>query len=223
MTAVLIQPSAVLSLHGRAAVLSSGEQGSKMLRPVPSSTIRHPSDGQLAGRQHDRDGLAEEQPATSTEEPAKEEPAADYSSSGSDEFHHVPVMRDEVVDLLVAGACDQERPLFLDATLGAGGHAAALLERCPQAQVVGLDRDATALVAAERRLARYSDRLRTHHLRFDQLTDVVDAGSLAGVLFDLGVSSPQIDRAGRGFSFRKTGPLDMRMNADDSLSAEGRS
>ncbi len=212
MTAVLIQPSPVLSLHGRAAVLSSGEQGSKMLRPVPSSTIRHPPDGQLAGRQHDRDGLAEE--------PAKEEPAAPDSASRSDEFHHVPVMRDEVVDLLVAGASGRERPLFLDATLGAGGHAATLLERCPQAQVVGLDRDATALVAAERRLARYSDRLTTHHLRFDQLAEVVDTGSLAGVLFDLGVSSPQIDRAGRGFSFRQTGPLDMRMNADDALSAD---
>ncbi|NOX31511.1 MAG: 16S rRNA (cytosine(1402)-N(4))-methyltransferase RsmH [Actinobacteria bacterium] len=136
-----------------------------------------------------------------------------------DEFRHVPVMRDEVVDLLAAGASDRERPLFLDATLGAGGHTAALFERCPNAQVVGLDRDAAALVAAEERLARYSDRLTTHHLRFDQLTDVVDPGSLSGVLFDLGVSSPQIDHPGRGFSFRQTGPLDMRMNVDDALSA----
>lgn len=104
--------------------------------------------------------------------------------------------------------------LFLDGTLGGGGHSEALLERAPEARVVGVDRDPDALAEAGARLARFGDRFRAVRANFADAADVagIGAGELAGVLLDLGISSHQIDVDGRGFTFRAGAPLDMRMS-----------
>ena len=127
------------------------------------------------------------------------------------DFAHEPVMVDEIVT--VFGTVPPGT--VLDATLGGGGHAEALLDRCPHLSVLGLDRDEQAIDAARQRLRRFGKRVTTVHSRFDRLIEVLaDSGidSLAGALFDLGVSSPQLDHAERGFSYRNEGPLDMRMD-----------
>ncbi|MCY3561346.1 MAG: 16S rRNA (cytosine(1402)-N(4))-methyltransferase RsmH [bacterium] len=121
---------------------------------------------------------------------------------------HTPVMAREVTEALAPIPAG----VLLDATLGAGGHTAALLERRPDLSFVGLDRDPSALAAAARRLP---SRVRMRQCRFVDLSAVLaDLGiaELAGVLFDLGVSSMQIDDPDRGFSYRTAGPIDMRMD-----------
>jgi 16S rRNA (cytosine1402-N4)-methyltransferase len=135
-----------------------------------------------------------------------------------EEFEHEPVMVDEVVAVFAP----VPPGTLLDATLGGGGHAEALLDRYPHLSLLGLDRDEEALHAAQRRLHRFGRRVTTVHSRFDRLTEVMsDTGveSLAGALFDLGVSSPQLDRAERGFSYRSDGLLDMRMDRSSTKSA----
>jgi 16S rRNA (cytosine1402-N4)-methyltransferase len=122
-------------------------------------------------------------------------------------------MLDEVVDLL------RDRPVVLDMTVGAGGHAAALLEAGVE-RVIGVDRDAEALALASERLAGYGDRFRAVHRRFSQVGEAEAMGPLHGVLFDLGVSSMQLDRAERGFGYRGDGPLDMRMGEGDRTAAD---
>ena len=124
------------------------------------------------------------------------------------EFVHRPVMADEVVALL-AGV---PPGVLVDATLGGGGHAAAVLDAHPGLRLVGIDRDADALAAATANLARLGDRVvALHHARFDRLPQLVTE-PLSAVVLDLGVSSPQFDRPERGFSYRLEGPLDMRMD-----------
>lgn len=134
-------------------------------------------------------------------------------------FEHDPVMRDEIV------AVFGEVPagVVLDATLGGGGHSEALLASRDDLSVLGLDRDPDALDAAAIRLERFGDRVMTAHCRFDDLDAAMatnDVAELSGALFDLGVSSPQLDRAERGFSYRNDGPLDMRMDSDAEWSAD---
>jgi 16S rRNA (cytosine1402-N4)-methyltransferase len=111
----------------------------------------------------------------------------------------------------------------LDATLGGGGHSAALLESRPDLRILGVDQDTAALDAARKRLSGYGDRVEFRHARFDELGAIVDGmglEGLSGALFDLGVSSHQIDTAERGFSYRFAGPLDMRMDRSRQLTAE---
>ncbi len=113
--------------------------------------------------------------------------------------------------------------MFVDATLGLGGHAEALLEASPLVRVVGIDRDPEALALATSRLARFGERLVTVQGRHEDVAahlDVLGIDRVAGVLADLGVSSMQIDRAERGFSFMKDGPLDMRMGPDGPTAAD---
>ena len=132
--------------------------------------------------------------------------------------YHLPVMCQEVVEVL-AGVPDG---VVVDATVGGGGHAEALLERAPHLRLVGLDRDPDALRAAAERLAGYGDRVDLHHGRFDALGDVLDEirqPRISACLFDLGVSSAQLDRPERGFSYRLDGPLDMRMDPATSVTA----
>jgi 16S rRNA (cytosine1402-N4)-methyltransferase len=128
-----------------------------------------------------------------------------------EQFLHEPVMVDEIVAVFAPVPAGT----LLDATLGGGGHAEALLDQYPHLSVLGLDRDEQAVGAARRRLRRFGRRVTTVHSRFDRLAEVMaESGldSLSGALFDLGVSSPQLDHADRGFSYRSEGPLDMRMD-----------
>lgn len=123
---------------------------------------------------------------------------------------HEPVLRAETVDLLDPA----NRGLVVDCTVGTGGHAAALLE-AGAARVLGLDRDAEVLPLARRRLAAWKDRVELVHADFRRLDDVLDrlgVDRVDGALADLGCSSVQLESGGRGFSFRREGPLDMRMD-----------
>ena len=130
-----------------------------------------------------------------------------------DAFAHLPVLTDavrQVFAALPAGA-GEAPPRLIDATLGGGGHSALLLEDHPRLEVIGLDQDATARAAAAARLAPWADRLRIVATNFAAYSP--DA-PVQAVLADLGVSSPQLDRPERGFSFRAEGPIDMRMNPE---------
>ena len=134
-------------------------------------------------------------------------------------FSHDPVMKDEIVDTFRSVPSG----VIVDATLGGGGHSEAILDARHDVSILGLDRDADALNAATSRLDRFGDRLMTHRCRFDDLDQAMAAHSieqLSGALFDLGVSSPQLDRAERGFSYRNDGPLDMRMDGEAPWSAD---
>ena len=133
---------------------------------------------------------------------------------GDTAARHVPVLLERVVELL-APALEQEGAVCVDATLGMGGHAEALLTRCPAARVIGLDRDTEALALARTRLARFGDRFTAVHAVYDEVADVLAReaeGTARGILFDLGVSSFQLDEAERGFAYRHDAPLDMRMD-----------
>ena len=132
--------------------------------------------------------------------------------------HHQPVMCREVVDVL------REVPegILVDATVGDGGHTDALLESLPHIRVVGLDRDPEALRTAAERLAPHQHRLTLHRATFDELGAVLDSigvSKISACLFDLGVSSRQLDRPERGFSYRLDGPLDMRMDPAGPVTA----
>ncbi|MDJ0770218.1 MAG: 16S rRNA (cytosine(1402)-N(4))-methyltransferase RsmH [Ilumatobacter sp.] len=143
----------------------------------------------------------------------------DFAHGTGREFTHDPVMKDEIVDALH----DVPSGVVLDATLGGGGHSEAILEDREDLSVLGLDRDGDALFAAAARLERFGHRVITRRCRFDELDTAMaehDIAELSGALFDLGVSSPQLDRADRGFSYRHEGPLDMRMDADAPWSAD---
>jgi 16S rRNA (cytosine1402-N4)-methyltransferase len=127
---------------------------------------------------------------------------------------HVPVLLEPVLDLL-APALAGHPAVLLDGTLGLGGHAAALLAAHPQLRLVGLDRDPAALELAGRRLAPYAGRIHLVHAGYDTAAGVIAGlgiGALDGALFDLGVSSMQLDQAGRGFAYAQDAPLDMRMD-----------
>jgi len=124
----------------------------------------------------------------------------------------------EVVDFLVAGRSGTGARVA-DMTVGAGGHAEALLE-AGVGRVIGFDRDPEALRIARERLARYGDRFTAVHRRFSQVGEAEATGPLQGVLFDLGVSSMQLDEPARGFGFRVDGPLDMRMGEGDVTAAD---
>jgi 16S rRNA (cytosine1402-N4)-methyltransferase len=131
-------------------------------------------------------------------------------------FEHKPVMLMEVVEAL------QPKPhaRLVDGTVGGAGHAAAMLERMqPSGCLFGCDRDGAAVEAAQQRLSRYAGQFEIRRGNFSELADWIEAGSCDGVLLDLGVSSPQLDVAERGFSFMRPGKLDMRMDQRQELTA----
>lgn len=137
---------------------------------------------------------------------------------------HVPVMLDRVVSEFAPVVAGRDRPVVVDTTLGLGGHTEALLQRYPSLHVIGIDRDPEALRRAGERLAPFGDRFEAAHAVYDEITEVVhDSGrrNVDGVLFDLGVSSMQLDLADRGFAYAQDAPLDMRMNSEDDLTAAG--
>ncbi|OCB30642.1 16S rRNA (cytosine(1402)-N(4))-methyltransferase [Mycobacterium malmoense] len=147
----------------------------------------------------------------------------------SSDFGHVPVLLDRCVELLTPALtrhdADGSGAVLLDATLGAGGHAERFLTDLPGLRLIGLDRDPNALEIARARLARFADRITLVHTRYDGLTAALaESGygvieSVDGMLFDLGVSSMQLDRAERGFAYAQDAPLDMRMDPESPLTA----
>lgn len=131
-------------------------------------------------------------------------------------------MLDRCVELLSPTVLLNEKPVIIDCTLGLGGHTEALLEKFPTLTVIGIDRDQIALDRAGVRLARFGDRFKSAHAIFDQIGEVVAAYGIKevnGVLFDLGVSSIQLDEVERGFSYSQDAPLDMRMDRSRGITA----
>jgi len=136
---------------------------------------------------------------------------SDAEVDGPAGFRHQPVLVERIVELFAP----VPPGWVVDATVGGAGHATAILEAHPHLRLLGLDQDEEALAAAAERLAPFGDRARLHHVRFDALRATVqqlETTPVSAVLFDLGVSSPQLDRARRGFSYRHEAPLDMRMD-----------
>lgn len=132
---------------------------------------------------------------------------------------HLPVLVDETLELLEP----RRGGIFVDATLGLGGHAEALLRASPDVRLVGIDRDPEALERAAKRLAPFGERVRFAHANFHHLETALaglDIRSISGVLADLGVSSMQLDTPERGFSFRFDAPLDMRMGLAERTAAD---
>ena len=134
---------------------------------------------------------------------------------------HVPVLRDEVLDWLQP----RDGGLYVDGTLGLGGHTQAVLERsAPSGRVIGFEWDAEALARAQERLVPYRERLRIVHASYADLAGALEklnVGPVDGLLVDLGVSSLQLDDRERGFSFRADAPLDMRMDRRRPVTAAG--
>ena len=145
--------------------------------------------------------------------------ANEESSNQPNMFSHRPVMIDEIVEWFTSAPAG----VFIDATLGGAGHSTAILDACPQLKLLGIDQDDVAIAAATERLARFGDRAALRRVRFDQLREAAAVAypdqPITAILFDLGVSSPQLDVAERGFSYRQDGPLDMRMDRRRELSA----
>ncbi|GAB76486.1 16S rRNA (cytosine1402-N4)-methyltransferase [Austwickia chelonae] len=127
---------------------------------------------------------------------------------------HVPVMCARITELL-APALNAPGSVYVDGTLGMGGHTEAVLSACPGARAIGIDRDEQALEQARERLAPFGERFVGVHARYDQIDEVLSdltVGPVQAILLDLGVSSLQLDEAGRGFAYRMDAPLDMRMD-----------
>lgn len=143
------------------------------------------------------------------------------NARGTAEDRHVPVLRDRILELL-APALEQPGSVMVDATLGMGGHSESVLEHCPNARVLGIDRDHEALRLAGERLARFGDRFTPIHAVYDELPQILTEqglSSVSAVLLDLGVSSLQLDEQERGFAYRHDAPLDMRMDQSSGMTA----
>lgn len=136
------------------------------------------------------------------------------------EYRHVSVLAEEVIDALNIKACGK----YVDGTLGGGGHASLICERLSsKGTLIGIDRDEEALTAAKQKLDKYRCNVIPVNSNYSQIKDILSENNIKGIdggLLDLGVSSYQLDNADRGFSYMNDAPLDMRMNADDSLTAE---
>lgn len=140
---------------------------------------------------------------------------------------HTPVALERCIALLTPSIekslADRSQPVVVDATLGLGGHTKALLERFPQLRIIGLDRDTTAIAKTKAELKNYAERLTIVHATYDHIPEVLASLGLSevdGILFDLGVSSMQLDFADRGFSYSQSAPLDMRMDQSAVLTAD---
>ena len=134
------------------------------------------------------------------------------------EFHHISVLLQECLD----GLHIKPDGIYVDGTLGGAGHSGQIVQRLTTGRLIGIDRDPVALKAAGERLAPYKDRVTLVHSNFCEIAQVLkdlDIPGVDGILLDLGVSSPQLDDAQRGFSYMADAPLDMRMNGQDALTA----
>lgn len=134
-------------------------------------------------------------------------------------FEHHSVLLSQTIDWLCPDTQSNTRH-FVDCTLGGSGHTTAILERSAHNHVLGIDQDPLAIAVAQERLKQFGERIQIQHGTFADVLSTIPMNSQDGVLMDLGVSSPQLDHAERGFSFQKDGPVDMRMNSTASLTAE---
>ena len=135
------------------------------------------------------------------------------------EFHHISVLLQECLD----GLNIKPDGIYVDGTLGGAGHSSQIAKRLTTGRLIGIDRDTVALKAASERLEPYKDNVTLVHANFCQIAEVLQSlgiDGVDGVLLDLGVSSPQLDDGARGFSYMADAPLDMRMNAEDALTAK---
>ena len=188
--------------------LATGPQA-RAVRPLPEPALTYFPDvrSALSGRDLTAGAASIPQSAAMVDEP------------------HIPVLLDRCVELLAPALTrtseDGTGATLVDATLGAGGHSERFLSRFPGLRVIGLDRDPDALRIAGDRLAPFGDRVALVRTRYDGISEAVAAhgGSVDAILFDLGVSSMQLDRAERGFSYSADAPLDMRMDSGSDLTA----
>lgn len=188
--------------------LATGPQA-RAVRPLPEPALTYFPDvrSALSGRDLTAGGASIPQSAAMVDEP------------------HIPVLLDRCVELLAPALTrtsdDGTGATLVDATLGAGGHSERFLTQFSGLRVIGLDRDPDALQIAGDRLASFGDRLALVRTRYDGISEAVAAhgGSVDAILFDLGVSSMQLDRAERGFSYSADAPLDMRMDSGSDLTA----
>ena len=135
---------------------------------------------------------------------------------------HIPVMLDRCIALLTPSIETSPNPIVIDATLGFGGHSHELLERFPKLRIIGLDRDLNAISKSSERLKKFAGRLTIIHAVYDQLPEILRQQGIEnvdGILFDLGVSSMQLDTEDRGFSYSRSAPLDMRMDTSTGITA----
>ena len=142
----------------------------------------------------------------------------DRNAEADQAYGHKPVLLDECLEALAI----KPDGIYLDGTLGRAGHSLEIVKRLTTGRLIGIDRDETAIAAAQERLADYADRVTLVHSNFDRVREILDELGIDGadgMLFDLGVSSPQLDDAGRGFSYRHDAPLDMRMDRTAALCA----
>lgn len=142
----------------------------------------------------------------------------DRNAEADQAYGHKPVLLDECLEALAI----KPDGIYLDGTLGRAGHSLEIVKRLTTGRLIGIDRDETAIAAAQERLADYADRVTLVHSNFDRVGEILDELGIDGadgMLFDLGVSSPQLDNAERGFSYRHDAPLDMRMDRTAALCA----
>ena len=135
---------------------------------------------------------------------------------------HVSVALDRCIELLTPAISNSSQPVFVDATLGLGGHSFELLSKFPNLTLIGLDRDQEAIAKASVRLSEFTNRVNIAHTIFDHITEAVKSfgfNKIDAALFDLGVSSMQLDNAERGFSYSQSAPLDMRMDQSQGITA----
>lgn len=198
-------------------------------RPLPDPTLTHfPSArfGRAGTRIHPRtpERIEFHLPASwSTQTHVKGRSIVDHAES---HFGHVPVMAARMIDLLTPPITRNDPhgagAVYVDATLGAGGHTELVARTFPKVSIIGIDRDDNALELAQKRLAPFGNRITYVHLRYDDIAQALDQAGVRtydAALFDLGVSSMQLDQADRGFAYSVDAPLDMRMNSDDPLTA----
>jgi 16S rRNA (cytosine1402-N4)-methyltransferase len=136
---------------------------------------------------------------------------------------HIPVALDRCIELLAPGILNKTSPVIVDATLGLGGHSFELLTRFPNLKIIGIDRDQSALEIAKDRLKDFAGRITFNHAIYSELESVLANNNISkidGALFDLGVSSMQLDEVERGFSYAQAAPLDMRMDQSKGLTAQ---
>jgi 16S rRNA (cytosine1402-N4)-methyltransferase len=191
--------------------------------PLPEPTLTYFPNARFVLSDRDLDARA----AEAAQQLSRREGVVVPDATGG--FGHIPVLLERCVDLL-RPALTRHQPdgsgaVLIDATVGAGGHAERFLRELPGLRLIGVDRDPTALEIVRDRLAPFADRLDLVQTRYDGIahalaeSDYGPTESVDGILFDLGVSSMQLDRAERGFSYAQDAPLDMRMDPTSELTA----